>query len=360
MARYTDDTLPEGQELRLSLDRYQEIMRINIAPYAFNGINNPNEENCYPCAAIWKQYDRDAMAEAIAQAEEMREAELNYNLAPVYSYYYEEMDYSFPVILAKKHLIEIGTPTVDDIQLAVPLTLSVLGVPNDPIVITVPTTVTDPDEICVYYPGEDVHIHPSKVVIAGGNATITIPRYRLLDPSVDTNCEPFPLWDDDSKFLTTVDVKRCYNDPQAAYFVWFGDCNTLCMQSFNETTQDAYPRILNKRLSIIELYPAVFSGGSYTSTKFSKCCHPCRIRVNYKSGRQRSMSTELLTARLAHTLLSEFVPYAADPCSQCYRDDRMPDPSKLITPYGTASGAIKAWMADSRAKVGAGGVFSMK
>lgn len=355
MARYTDGTLPEGQELRLTLDRYQEIMRINVAPYAFNGIYNPNEENCYPCVSIWRQYDRDALAEVIAQAEEMREAELNYNLAPAYTYYYEEQEYTFPTVLAKKHFIEIGTPSVDDIQLGVALTLSVLGVPNDPIVITVPTTVTATDEICVYYPGEDVQIHPSKVVIAGGIATITIPRYRLLDPDID--CDEVPNWDDDSKFLTTVDVKRCYNDPQAAFFVWFGDCNILCMQSFTETTQDAYARILDKRRSIIELYPATYSGGSYTSAKFSKCCTPCRTRVNYKSGRQRSMSTELLTARLAHTLLSDFVPYASDPCSQCYRDDKMPDPSKLITPYGTASGAIKAWMADSRAKVGAGGKF---
>lgn len=354
MARYTDGIIPFDQSLRLSLDRYQEIMRLPI--YAFNGLYKASEEGCFPCAYIWKQYDRDAMAEVIAQAEEMREAELGYNLAPAYVLN-EEHEYSFPSILKKKHLIEIGKPATSDIQLGVALTLSLLGVPYDPVTIVVPTTVTDINEICVYYPGEDVEIHPSNVVIAGGNVTIEIPRARLVDPAIELNCEPPPNWDDDSNFLRTVDVKRCYNDPQGAFFVWFGDCNNLCMTSFNETLQDAYGRILDYRLSIVEFYPATYSGGAFTSSNFVKCCNPVRLRVSYKSGRISSMSTELLTARLAHTLLSDILPYAQDPCSQCYKDDRIKDPSGLITPYGTATGAIKAWVADSRAKVGAGGKF---
>jgi hypothetical protein len=283
----------------------------------------------------------------------MREQELGYNLAPAYTLD-EEWDYGFPTILRKKHLIEIGEPATSTIQLAVALTLSAGGVPNDPIVIVVATTVTEVDEICVYYPGEDVQIHPSKVVIAGGNATITIPRARLVDPDIDLNCDPCPNWDDDRNFLATVDVKRCYNNPQGAFFVWFGDCSVPCLTSFNEITQDAYGRITSNRLSLVEFYPASYSGGTFTPVHFTNCCNPCRLRVSYKSGRQSSMSTELLTARLAHTLLSEMLPYAQDPCSQCYKDDRIKDPSGLITPYGTASGAIRAWMADSRAKVGQG------
>lgn len=355
MARYTDGLLPGNQELRLSLDRYQEIMR--LAPAAFNGLLKADEENCFPCASIWKQYDRDAIAEAIGQAEDMREQELGYHLAPAYLLD-EEWDYGFPTILKKKHLIEIGEPATSNIQLAVPLVLSILGVINDPVVITIPTTVTSTAEICVYYPGEDVQIYPSKVTIAGGNVTIEIPRSRLVDPSVDTNCDPAPRYDNDANFLNAVDVKRCYNNPQGAFFVWFGDCSIPCLSSFTETTQDAYGRITDKRLSIVEFYPAAYSGGSFTpSQSFLQCCQPCRIRISYKSGRQSSMNTELLTARLAHTLLSELVPYAQNPCSQCYKDDRVIDPSKLITPYGTATGAIKAWVADSRNKVGQGFKF---
>jgi len=353
MARYTDGILPTGQTLRLSLDRYQELMRLPEA--SFNGIYRSTDESCYDCAQIWKQYDRDAIAIAIGQAEEMRESELGYHLAPVYLND-EEYDYDYPMILKRKHLIEIGEEASSDISLAAALTLSVGAVINDPVVLTVATTVTSTSEIKVYYPGEDVEIRPSSISISGGVATINIPRSRLLDPDIDTNCTE-PNYDDDSNFITTVDVKRVYNNVEGAYFVWFGDCAVFCNTSFTETTQLAYPRITDTRLSVVEFYPATHSGTTWSSANWSKCCYPCRVRVSYKSGRQSSVSTELLTSRLAHTLLSDMLPKSQDPCADCYKDDRIRDASELITPYGTASGAIKAWMADSRAKIGQGSKF---
>jgi len=74
------------------------------------------------------------------------------------------------------------------------------------------------------------------------------------------------------------------------------------------------------------------------------------------SGRQSSMRTELETARLAHVLMPN-VPCTCPYVEQYWIGDRLKDPSGLVTPYGSESGAVKAWISDSRAKVGTGGMF---
>lgn len=340
--------------LSLTLDRYQELMRFPIA--AFNGLYKAEEEGCYDCAAIWKQTDRDAFAIAIAKAEEMRERELGYHLSPKYIDD-ERYDYSYPAILRMKHLIAIGSKATSNIQIGWPLVLSVLGVINDPVVITVPTTVTVVSEIKVYYSGEDVEIKPSNIIITGGNVIISIPRSRLVDPSVDTNCEPPPMYTDDTNFVNLVDVKRVYTDlSDGAFLVCGGDCGCVnplcsyCAAGFTETHKQAYPNIESRRLSIVKLCPGSYSGGAWTPT-LSQCCDPTRISISYLSGIENSMYTEILTIRLAHTLLPTILPDRIDLCSGCWKGDMERDENAELTPYGDARGAVTAWIADSRSKV---------
>lgn len=354
MAR--SDILPGDQVLGLTLDRYQEIMRFPIA--AFNGLHKADEAGCYDCAAIWKQTDRDGMALALAQAEQMREHELGYFLSPKYVVG-DEYDYEFPLILTNKYLIAVGTRRVDVIESGASLTLRDLGGNIiDPVVVVTPTTVTNPDEICVYYPNEDIEIHPSKVTISGGNATIEIPRSRLVSPSVDTNCEPPPEYDDDTNFLATVDVKHCYTVEPGAYFYWFGNqCDIFSVPNLSTANQSAYARIVSSRLSIVKLYPGVYAGGIWSGASMSYCYQPTFVRVSYLSGIRSSSQTELDTARLAHTLLPNIIPDRVDLCSGCWKGDMERDTSQLVTPYGMSTGAIAAWMADSRSKIGQGGKF---
>ncbi len=86
--------------------------------------------------------------------------------------------------------------------------------------ITVPTTVTEVQEIAVYTPGEngadEWEIRPlTSVVISGGNVTITIEREQLVDPDLWEALAPDPVAITSvSSFLTTVDVYRHFNDPQ--------------------------------------------------------------------------------------------------------------------------------------------------
>jgi len=332
----------KGVQLGLTLDRYQELMR--LAPAAFNGLNKPDEEGCYDCWAIWKQTDRDAMALAIAQAEEMREREIGYHVSPKYDLEIHDYEPSAMYFLDWKHLKKIGTYTSSDISLCEPVILSTLhtGI-IDPVIITISTTVTDPDEICVYHPGTTIVINPSKVAISGGVATICIPRSRLKSLDIDGNCEPYPDYDDDDNFEVCVDIKRCYIDTTDGVDITcmnYCDCTTEVVTDWCET-------IRNYKLSVIKVFPISCA---------SSCCHRKTATIPYWSGILSSIYTEMMTASLANSLLKDIIPSMVDLCN-CWKSDMTLSDDAEWNPYGITNGAIKAWLADSRAKVGMGGKF---
>jgi len=361
MSRVGDGTLPDDQVLGLTVDRYQEIMQLPIN--AFNGLNNPDEVPVYECSTIWKQSERDNLAMFLARSEEMREQELGYHIAPKYLEG-EEHAYDVPVILSRKHLIAIGTRATTVIQSGVVLNLGVETAPNDPVVFTVDITgrsVANSSEIYVYYPGETVRIYPSSISIAANTATIRIPRARLVRPSFNDNRDDHLSYYENDYFLATVDVVRCYTDvSDGAYIVWDSIGRVIAgyitYPDASETAQHANVQVLGARayrLAIVHCYPATAAlAGAY----FTICAHPSTIRVSYLSGRRSSIGTEMETARLAHVLMPN-VPCTCPYVVQYWGEDRMKDPSGLVTPYGNESGAVKAWLSDSRAKVGQGGMF---
>ncbi len=100
------------------------------------------------------------------------------------------------------------------------------GYPETATVI-VNTTVTDPAELAVYYPGEGAddgwEIRPlrSQVIVAGV-ATLVMWRHQLPLPELLEALVPEAIdGDDNANFLTTVDVYRHWNDPQQqVQFLW--------------------------------------------------------------------------------------------------------------------------------------------
>lgn len=350
MAHPTPGILPDDQTLSVTLDRYQELMRICIC--AFNGIARDPAEECCDCKQIWRQSDLDALAIALGQAEEMRERELGYFIAPKYIED-EEYEVECPLILDKKFIIEVGSKAVTVIGVMA-ITLSDIGGIIDPTISTIATTVTVESEIHVYFHGTDIEITPTDVSIAGGVVTITIPRCRLLDPDIDTNCTE-PDYDDDANFVDSVDVKRVYTDPGDGLFkVWDSSCCD-CTTAITETTDLQYAKIENKRLSIINKYfRASYSGGVWTRQCCSSLnCRPAFLRISYLSGRRSSVATEMETIMLAHVLLPKYVPDRLNLCAGCWQAHR--EKGDIATPYGNSVGAIEAWMADSRSKIGYGG-----
>jgi hypothetical protein len=333
------------------LDRYQEIMRLPIN--AFNGLNQPEENPQYECSTIWGQSDRDYIAEHLAQSEEMRRRELGYYLAPRY----EVCDFEFgaPLIIDRKYLIQIGTQTTEDVSIGEALTLGVETAPNDPVTVTIATTLTDASEIKVYYPGEDVEIRPSSVSITGGNLNISIPRARLVDPSLNDNREDHLSYYVNANFLTTIDVKRVYYDISTGLsYLWEGwqvSCSSLA-----DTGQVGWHRIRNARLGMIDHRPASYTGSVASQAVWSHCVLPLWVRLRFQSGRRASMATEIETVRLSHTLMPN-KPSSCPTVHQYWEEDIYEDERPIYTPYGSRRGAMRAWVSDSRAKVGMGGKF---
>lgn len=345
MARPSDGILGDDTILGTTLDRYQELMQ--LPPAAFNGLYREDDEVEYQCPTVWRQYDRDNLAQNLAEAEERRERELGYHLSPKYRT--ETQRYSQPVILEWKYLVAIGIRATQDIDLGVVLDHGLPGTPNDPVEFTVTVASgTDPDEVRVFYPGEDVEIK-ARVTVSGTTATIKILRSRLVKPSLNDNREPPLDYRENSNFLPTVDVKRVYTDLTGGVNYEWTYAQACLPSSLTEDTQEAKALIDDYRLSVIRMYPAS-SGVIVRALKYPVL--PWQVNVSYLSGVQSSTTNELLTARLSHIM-----PAKRSPCSICWEDDVKIHESKVTTPYGNKVAAVDAWNADARLKVGQGGKF---
>lgn len=364
MARVRDNVLPEGSQLGLTLDRYQELSGLDGC--AFNGINRPTEIDGSSCPEIITQSQRDELAKYLLQAEERRERELNFFVAP--KWWTEGVAYTGynPFILSHKHLIEVGAPTATLIEAGVAIDYGVPpfdedNEPTDPVSIAVASSVST-SEIMVVIPDGDVNsqedrINPTRITSAGGVITIQIPRCRLVtDDYMEDWVDP-PSYYDVNVFYDSVDVYRYYADESTGVeFVWLrSNCSDLDCES---ACQSACAQIKDRedyRLSIVYAYPATYSSGTWTRGCFSYVFSPSTVQFVYKSGLSGSIDVEINTMRLAHTLMPR-PPCSCDLVKQRWEDDnkRM---DNIITPYGDAKGAYAVWIADSHAKVGGGGMF---
>lgn len=354
MARVSDNILPPTAQLGLTLDRYQELMGLSVC--AFNGINRPDDNLDPACSSIVTQTQRDDLAMYLLQAEEMREEELGYYLGAKWRVEEQNVWRANPFTLDKKYLIEVGWPTWTAIQAGVALDWGLDPTnPNDPVEISVATTVST-SEIVVTYPGEQVQIRPSSITAVGGTVTIQIPRCRLVRPEYNQDWADPPSYFNAAVFLDEVDVYRLYADPsQGTEFKWIQpNCDTDC----EPNCQTACAIILGHEaytLSLVHLYPATYSGGSWTrATCFAYTGMPNSVQISYRSGRRQRMADEINTIRLAHTLMPR-PPCSCDIVRQRWEDDYAPL-ERQWSPYGSRRGAIDVWMADSHAKIGWGGM----
>ena len=359
MARVSDNVLPEFSQLGLTLDRYQELMGLDVC--AFNGINRPTDNHDSSCIDIVNQSQRDDLARYLLQAEEMREEELGYFLSPKWRVEEQSVGLDNPFILEKKHLLEVGWPTWSIIEEDYELDYGVgpfdpFNPPTDPVEIVLATEVPTFD-IVVTYPDERVLIKPSSITSANGEVTIRIPRCRLVDPDYNQDWDDPPSYYDEEVFLETVDVWCYYADQQyGAEFKWRqANCDTDC----EPNCQPACAMIVGARayeLSIVHLYPATYSNGSWTRTnRFNYRGRPASARITYLSGRRPSISNEIYTVRLSHTLMPR-PPCSCDIVKQKWENDRIYVEGQY-TPYGSMQGALDVWLADSRARIGHGGMF---
>lgn len=304
----------------LSLDEWATIIGIN--PLYWNGLSSQFFQNT-TCGELffqwsWQHADRvgrEDVALAIQQAEQNMALEAGYNLMPDWTID-ERLPYPRPGIpevynlrgtnprgmmksvearkgllisggVRTKAVIEAGSTVVrsdeDSDGYAETCTLSVV------------TSVTDANEIHVYYPaksGNDYwEIRPIEVTISGGTATITFKIWQIVAVNQLDRLDASAIDADTAgNFETTVDVYRVYNyTGTQVQFLWENEpvctCGSTSCNACQLGTQDGCFHLRDPRLGFVVPYPATYSDGDWTAADyFAACREPDQVRLWYYSG----------------------------------------------------------------------------
>jgi hypothetical protein len=329
---------------KLSLARWAEIMGIN--PLHFAGVqldgdgSTPDIQNALGCSQPWTQYNwqnadgesRESVASAIQTAERNIEALLGYPLLPEWHsdewrpttrpFKRELVNLNLRDVRGYQKTVELrwgmvvsgGIRAADTIQAAATIVWSDEDGDgyDETGTVTQATTVTDSEQIRVYYPGragiDEYEIRPITVVIAAGVATITFRRENAVTEAVnEALIWTTPTGDVDANFLTEVDVVRLYNDPQTmATLVWqptdtcgcdivgSGTC-VLCEQ----TVQTACLTNRNLDQGIVAYTPASWDSTNedWDAVTLAVSRDPDLVRCWYRAG-LRDMSRDWPTRQL--------------------------------------------------------------
>ena len=241
-----------------------------------------------------------------------------------------------------------------------------------PSTVTVATTVTDVNEIKVYYPASlgvegPVEIDPSDIDISGGNATISMPRCRLVTPSRANNPREGILYSDVTNFLSVVDVVRVYHDDsEQATLVWPHQSSSCSCLSCNCPTCGEYTRtaciyVKVPRIGSLDVLPATYSDGSWTTNTRCLCNTPEHAILNYRAGPEvLSPQARDAVIRLAHAKMPN-EPCGCEISTRMWKRDRhTPDVltrERINCRFGMSDGAWAAWEFSQAMKIKRSSVF---
>lgn len=389
----------------LSLDRFFKIMGVH--PLHANGVTHDSLAPATTCAQPLMQYDwqtsdgvsRESIANAIADSEARIAQWLGFKPLPTF-----EVDerHSMPtpadpslqrsrlltstgagvtVKLDWGHVVAGGVQGKTAILLSAPVVYSDEDADGyfETATLVVAASVTDPNEIALFLPGEDgapeFEVRPIKVTISGGNVTIVARREQFVIPALFERLDSNRAIDgaNDANFLTVADVYRVWHDPsQQVQFLWenqFGSCGcsiTTCATCYL-AAQFGCTVVRDYRLGLISGQPALWNAATngYEFTTYSIARAPDRGRFWYRAGyrdptRSRPMHDmdprwERAIAIYAATLLER--PFCAcknaENITQRWNVDlgvtnregshRLSTKNWLDNPLGTREGAVFAW-----------------
>jgi len=305
----------------LPLDRWFEIVGVN--PLHANQLVSSTLLPTTVCGEVFFQYawqhsdrvGREDIAMAIQSAEGDISAEVGYNLIPDWTIQ-ERLGYPLPALagvyniygtnprgmlksveLPRGHIISGGIRASSLIQTgaAVVRTDEDTDTFAETCTVTVPTTVTDENEIHLYYPAKNGapawEIRPISVTLSGGNAIITFKVWQIAAANQLDAINPEPLdAHDAASFETTVDIYRIYNDPSTqVQFLWENDswlnCCGTCV-ACQLSTQAGCFHLRDARLGFAVPSPASWSAADeeFTELEWSACREPDQVRFWYYSG----------------------------------------------------------------------------
>lgn len=416
-------------ETLLPIDDFRALMGLH--PWHFFGLANDSLPVTSSCKDTLKRYTwqgvdaigRDEIQAAIARAEALLAEWLGYNVAPKYEVITQQWQRYFDLshvrvgnIRAPWHRIgvklgpdhprgyvqKLGFQRHTALSVAAVITYSDEDGDslNDTFSVSVATSVTDPDEIAVYFTSterfdgssiedERWRIRPVKVTIAGGTATIKGKRWLLVKPVL---YEAPGLDDidpsDTTKFPTQLDIYRVWIDPDGvvtdtsqAALLWETNpahgtwccCNTCAVttppNSFADPGAEARAvarvGIRDSRLGIVTPGEAILdttTGIWAEASSWSAIKEPDRVTVRVLSGYplssgQVNPTMKPLIAQLAAAELGRILPACEQARHQIAhwqfdlaRTAGANDESyglvareDLLSPFGTKRGQMMAW-----------------
>ena len=403
-----------GFRTSLALDTWAQILGID--PRHFNQVVTPSKP-LTTCSRVWKQYlwqendqvSREAISIAIAEAERMIRDHIKYNLLPTWVVD-ERQRLMVPAIpdvtnvsglsprgfplsqqLDRNHFISGGIEAKTLILAGTAVTYTDEdgdGYPETA-TLTVATTVTDPAQIAVYFPGEDGRdeweVKPlndpitrrRSVTIAAGVATIVMAREQLVDPDLWNALDPQQVdGDADVNFVATVDVYRHFNDPQQQVTLMWAprpslcDCGTTTCPTCAHSLQTGCLVAKDFRTARVYFQPAAFNTDTevFDARNLLIGRAPDNLRLWYYSGFQdtrKDAPTLEMDDSLARAVAYLSLTFLMQPVCGCsnienvakaQREDlaaNIASPSAslsfqlsdriLVNPFGTKRGAIYAW-----------------
>lgn len=309
----------------LPLDRWAEI--IGIHPLHWNGLHSNDLIPGTVCGDMYFQYswqhsDRvghEDIAMAIQQAEMDISAEVGFNLLPDWIKE-ERLPYPHPgvpgvynlwgtnpngmfksVELKRGHVISGGVKTKSVIEAGATYVRSDVDSDGfqETCTVTVATSVTDENEIALFYPAQSAadewEIRPIKVTISGGNAIIVFKIWQIAAANKMDVFDPEPLdAEDNASYETTVDVYRVYNDPATqVQFMWENNlgincCGSSTCYACQMSTQAGCFHLRDARLGLAVPAPGSWDSDEekFTAGEWYACREPDQIRFWYYSGFQ--------------------------------------------------------------------------
>jgi hypothetical protein len=404
----------------LSIHRWAKIM--GVAPLHFAGAYTPGLSPMVmpveaTCSSIWYRYDWQAhdqvshyqLAEAIASAENDIATFVGYWPAPVFVLE-EEHVYPRPYLVEaygtginlrgqlKALKVDYGKITGTGRRKATLVAnASVAGGTlvytdadgdgyEETATIAVPTTVTDPKEIKLYFAGYSGQIEwevrpVRKITITGGNVEIILDSWLLIKPEL---YEAFPGSDgldaidvsDTSNYEASVDVYQETLDGtlDAAEFYWepaqtpCPTCSGAGCAACGSTVQGGCVHVRDRSIGLLAPIPASYSesDGQWQAESWDGSREPDRVRFWYQAGERaqeylRGTSFDPLSnqwARLIAFMAASRLErppcacgnvialhaYLSEDLARSSREQSFVTPFAMLeNPFGTRRGEIMAW-----------------
>lgn len=316
----------------LSLAQYAQI--IGYDQCAFWGVFYDGQER-FDCYTQWSEYQRMAVARSIAEAENLIEDVLGYPLAPTFIVEQTALDTN-PFFGRWGQVLGAGVRATSTLQANA--TVSYVSEPAT--IGPIATSITDPKEVHIFYPGTDREITPSLVSIAGGFLTVRIPRCRLVADPV--NPKDGYDYTDTLNFLDGVDVRRIYADRSVNATLYRRDCAGCA-----EVTASACMAVLDPDLGELRLQQGSYVAGVWKVTGLVHCGGWHRAKLFYQAGlTQLDPVLQDAIVRLAHARMPQ-EPCGCDITQGLWKRDRnipqIVTRERINCPFGMSDGAFHAW-----------------